>query len=145
MINQAEKRMKMRQSNRRGAGRAKRGRFINQLRTRESNGSPADFSGLHVEGELDSLRQRARIVSQRLEIIRQRIEGQRIVGPQRAKVVAIVDEEECTGCGFCYEICPAGAISIDRTAEIDASKCTACLACVEQCPQGAIAVKYPDK
>ncbi len=109
------------------------------------SGTPTSNSGLKIAGELQLLKQRARIVSQRLEIIRQRIEGQRIVSPQRAKVVAIVDEEECTGCGFCYEICPAGAISIDQTAEIDASKCTACLACVEQCPQGAIAVKYPDK
>ena len=133
----------MRWDNRHGAGRARRGRFINRVRTRDLNRSPAQLSEPGVEDNLDSLRQRARIVSQRLEEIRQKIEGQRTVAG--GKVVAIVDEEECTGCGFCYEICPTGAISIDRTAEIDASKCTACLACVEQCPQGAIAVKYPDK
>jgi ferredoxin len=96
-----------------------------------------------MEDELKFLRQRAQVVSQRLEVIRQKIEGQKIVDPQR--VVAIVDNEECTCCGLCYEVCPVGAISMNVVAKIDSSKCTACLACVKQCPQGAIAVKYPDR
>ncbi|KPK75531.1 MAG: ferredoxin [candidate division Zixibacteria bacterium SM23_73] len=61
------------------------------------------------------------------------------------KTSAIVDEEECTGCALCSEVCPTGAISVTRIAQIDSSKCIACLACVNQCPQGAIAVKYPNR
>ena len=133
----------MRWDNRHGAGRGRRGRFINRVRTRDLSRAPAQLSEPGVEDNLDSLRQRARMVSRRLEEIRQKIEGQRTVAGGRA--MAIVDEEECVGCGLCYDVCPAGAISIDGTAKIDADKCTACLACVRQCPQGAIAVRYPDK
>ena len=96
-----------------------------------------------MEGELKFLRQRAQVVSQRLEQIRQKIESQKIVSLPR--VVAIVDDEECTGCGLCYEVCPVGAISVDGLAKIDTSKCTACLACVKQCPQGAIAIRYSNR
>lgn len=133
----------MRWDNRHGAGRARRGRFANRVRTTDLNRAPAQLSEPGLEDNLDSLRQRARMVSRRLEEIRQKIEGQRAVAG--GKAMAIVDEEECIGCGLCYDVCPAGAISIDGTAKIDADKCTACLACVRQCPQGAIAVRYPDK
>jgi len=112
------------------------------LETGRFTGLPADRSALDEEDELDFLRQRVDAVRQRLEEIRERIEGHEAVSPQCVK--AIVDKEECTGCALCYEICPAGAISVDGSANIDPAKCTACLACVKQCPQGAIAVKYPD-
>jgi ferredoxin len=143
MINRAERRMKVRWDNRHCAGRARRGRFANRVRTRDLNRAPAQLSEPGLKDNLDSLRQRAQVVSRRLEEIRQKIEGQRAVAG--GKAMAIVDEEECIGCGLCYDVCPAGAISIDGTAKIDAGKCTACLACVRQCPQGAIAVRYPDK
>ena len=133
----------MRRNNLFGTRGRSRGRFINRIREKESNRIPTNPSSLNPEEELKLLRQRAQVVSQRLEQIRQRIEGQKIVSPQR--VVAIVDEEECTGCGLCYEVCPVGAISVDGLAKINTSKCTACLACVKQCPQGAIAIKYPNK
>ncbi len=121
----------------------KRDRFINRLRTKGFNGSSRNLPAPDAEDELNFLRQRARIVSQRLEEIRQKIEGQEKVVPQRT--AAIVDEEECTGCGLCCEVCPVGAISVNGSAKIDISKCTACLACVRQCPQGAIAVKYRER
>jgi ferredoxin len=122
---------------------AHKGGFVNRSETGRFTGSPAAPPALDAEDELSSLRQRATIVRRRLEEIKRRIEGQEVVGPQR--VTAIVDQAECTGCALCYEVCPAGAISVDGSAQIDSAKCTACLACVKQCPQGAIAVKYPEE
>ena len=51
----------------------------------------------------------------------------------------LVDEEECTGCGACLDVCPVGAISIEnQVAQIDEGLCTSCGACGDACPQGAI-------
>jgi ferredoxin len=93
--------------------------------------------------ELHVLRRRVQVLRQRVERIKQRIGEPELITSQ--KTSAIVDEEECAGCGLCYEICPTGAIFVNGIAQIDSSKCIACLACVNRCPQGAIAVKYSNR
>jgi ferredoxin len=54
---------------------------------------------------------------------------------------AKVDEDACTGCGACSEVCPAEAISVDDTAKVDSELCTECGACVEECPVEAITLE----
>ena len=54
---------------------------------------------------------------------------------------AKVDQDACTGCGACSEICPADAISVDDTAKVDAELCTECGACTEECPVEAITLE----
>jgi len=53
---------------------------------------------------------------------------------------AVVNQEECTGCGVCIEVCPVQAISLDlkRKAQIDSEKCIECGSCVRECPNQAI-------
>lgn len=55
---------------------------------------------------------------------------------------AVVDRDECVGCGTCVEDCPEDAIVMDdeEIAVIDADKCTDCGTCVENCPSEAISI-----
>lgn len=60
--------------------------------------------------------------------------------------VAGVDENLCTGCGNCVEMCPFGAISMHRRAgvldcsQIEPLLCTGCGNCVVTCPVKAISL-----
>jgi Fe-S-cluster-containing hydrogenase component 2 len=50
-----------------------------------------------------------------------------------------VNEEKCTGCGLCVNVCPEDAISmVNDKAVIDVNKCSECKGCYHVCPQGAI-------
>jgi len=54
---------------------------------------------------------------------------------------AVVDEEMCSGCKICLNLCPYGAISFDeekKVAEINDILCKGCGVCVAACPSGAI-------
>jgi formate hydrogenlyase subunit 6/NADH:ubiquinone oxidoreductase subunit I len=51
-----------------------------------------------------------------------------------------VDEYVCTSCRSCADICPAGAITVEKKGapEYDYEKCIACYCCMELCPQTAL-------
>jgi NAD-dependent dihydropyrimidine dehydrogenase PreA subunit len=50
-----------------------------------------------------------------------------------------IDDEKCTGCGVCEEVCPVEAVEVsDGVGRIDQDRCNECQACVEACPNGAI-------
>jgi uncharacterized Fe-S center protein len=51
---------------------------------------------------------------------------------------AIVNEELCTGCGRCEEICPEGAVSINQTSRVDRTRCVGCGECMTVCPVTAV-------
>lgn len=45
--------------------------------------------------------------------------------------------ENCTGCGFCAEECPAGAIDKANPKEVNSDLCISCMRCVKVCPKQA--------
>jgi ferredoxin/flavodoxin len=48
-----------------------------------------------------------------------------------------VDEEKCTQCAICVQVCPAGAVALDPLPVFDAN-CFDCFNCVRECPESAI-------
>jgi len=62
-------------------------------------------------------------------------------------ITAVVDEDECSGCGLCELTCPFKAIRIEETAKgrkakVIAASCKGCGACGAGCPQMAITMRH---
>jgi len=57
-------------------------------------------------------------------------------------VVATIDEEKCSGCRICNNLCPFNAIDFlteEKVSKVTAVLCKGCGTCVAACPAGAIA------
>ena len=53
--------------------------------------------------------------------------------------MAYVITDDCTACGTCVDVCPAGAIEEgDPIYKIDPDKCVDCGQCADACPADAI-------
>ena len=58
--------------------------------------------------------------------------------------ISCVDQEVCSGCGYCESICAYRAVEVDprkRVAVVNEAVCEACGACAATCPSGAIQLK----
>ena len=53
---------------------------------------------------------------------------------------AQVDEQKCTGCGECVDVCPVEAIKIENGKASISDDCIECGACEATCPVGAISL-----
>ncbi len=58
----------------------------------------------------------------------------------RSAYYAEVDEDLCTGCANCLDLCQFDAISVNGSAEVNAVKCVGCGVCAHGCPEGAISL-----
>ena len=56
-----------------------------------------------------------------------------------------VNEEECTGCGKCEEVCPMDAIVVNEVSHIIKDRCIGCGVCVSKCPSDAIHLRNKEK
>jgi len=65
-------------------------------------------------------------------------------------VIAFIDEEICSGCGICEQVCEYAALGLDpyrRVMTINTALCKGCGACNSACPAGAISLRHfkPDQ
>lgn len=100
--------------------------------------------------ELDMLKQQAQTLQHHIDSILNRIDelsiskGKQNITGEKASVKAFIDENKCTGCGTCIDVCDQGAITLNYTAKIDSEKCSGCGVCVNTCPNEALALKRLD-
>ena len=56
-----------------------------------------------------------------------------------------IDENKCTGCGTCVDICPMQVFELEKAKKKSVAKkeseCIGCRACEVQCPASAIKVE----
>ena len=65
---------------------------------------------------------------------------------QSVMKVAVVDEEKCSACSTCIQLCPVEAVRLDKSgkkpvARVDDRACLACTLCMTRCPEHAVAVQ----
>ncbi|MBO7681103.1 MAG: 4Fe-4S binding protein [Thermoguttaceae bacterium] len=57
-------------------------------------------------------------------------------------MAAIINQDECVGCGACADACPCGAITVDDgKAKVNGEECAGCGACVDACPMSLITIE----
>ena len=49
-----------------------------------------------------------------------------------------IDNEKCTGCAACIDVCPVNAIKIESEKAVVSEECIDCGACISQCSVEAI-------
>jgi len=59
-------------------------------------------------------------------------------------MIPVIDDEACTACGKCLEVCPPRAIVLgDGSARIDDEFCEECGFCAAECKVKAIVIPFP--
>lgn len=56
-----------------------------------------------------------------------------------------VQNDLCTGCGLCVDVCAYNAVEFDNCPQIDTYACRLCGSCVQACPSGALVLNMPGK
>ncbi len=59
--------------------------------------------------------------------------------------IVVIDEELCSGCGACADLCPKGILFVDEAQNVckvtDETECDKLRGCERVCPTGAISIK----
>ena len=55
-----------------------------------------------------------------------------------AAFIPAIDEDECTACGSCVDMCPVKALKLEDVAKVDLDTCIGCGVCATHCDPKAI-------
>ena len=76
-------------------------------------------------------------------------EGARFGEVEMDGAYAVIDEEVCSGCRMCNDLCPYSAIGFDeikKISSVNPALCKACGTCAAGCPSGAVrALHFADE
>jgi heterodisulfide reductase subunit A len=107
---------------------------------------PLDFAtdGIYVCGTAHSPKEVGESISQALGAASRAaipMARQKIKTPA---ITSVVDEDRCSGCGTCIELCPYNAITKndEGIAEVTSAICKGCGVCSASCPERAITMKH---
>lgn len=53
---------------------------------------------------------------------------------------AVIDEEKCTACKSCEEVCPTSAVKVVEKAVVSVDDCIDCNACMDACMDHAVSM-----
>jgi len=95
---------------------------------------PPSGTDSEIERQKMCLREHLQMLEEQKRQIEQRLS--RLERGRR--LVAVVQEEKCAGCGLCADVCPEHAIRLNHHANVQADVCTGCGRCALECPNLAI-------
>jgi heterodisulfide reductase subunit A len=107
---------------------------------------PIDFAtdGIYVCGTAHSPKEVGESVSQALGAASRAAIPMAKGRVRAAAITAVVDEDRCSGCGICIELCPYNAITKDEMgiARVTSVVCKGCGVCGASCPERAITMRH---
>ncbi len=77
-----------------------------------------------------------------LTLRRIRERGEKSQAAVTTPVPPVVDEEKCTACGRCQEVCAYDAMRVNGKAHVEPRTCIGCGLCVSACPVDALSQDY---
>lgn len=107
---------------------------------------PLDFAtdGIYVCGTAHSPKEVSESISQALGAASRAAIPMAKGRLRMAAITAVVDENKCSGCGTCIELCPYNAIRKDEMgiAVVTSAVCKGCGVCGASCPEMAITMQH---
>jgi len=107
---------------------------------------PLDFAtdGIYICGAAHSPKDTAESISQAFGVASRAAIPMAVKRLRAEAITSMIDENICTGCGTCVQLCPYSAIVKDErgVARVTEVVCKGCGTCAASCPEKAITMRH---